>query len=323
MIQDDDHLLTVLRYIEANPLRARIVERAGDYPWSSFACHGLGCSDPLLDPLPGYDALASYPAARQRRWSAYVHHGARGGGVGGHSPQQRDGPALWRVRLGGPPLPATETRPDHSATRPTPQRCQSKEIVLTPLLPRGIQDVREQRRAGLAGRSCVVAGCGGRGVGDGLRGRGGASATTVNPGVATAWGLAYTSAAAPQTPSAEGNTLGAAAGLTSEKMKGADAVFGSKNVAVVVPVTDPWVAKYPWNGVSGGGGVGASADPAIDPLTGVIIPNRERLHPPGRPSDRKRPRGIRYHGCADSWILCCAPSLHLSGIHPRSTSSWT
>ena len=67
MIQDDDHLLTVLRYIEANPLRARIVERAGDYPWSSFACHGLGRSDPLLDPLPGYDALASYPAARQRR----------------------------------------------------------------------------------------------------------------------------------------------------------------------------------------------------------------------------------------------------------------
>ena len=27
----------MLRYIEANPLRARIVERPGDYPWSSFA----------------------------------------------------------------------------------------------------------------------------------------------------------------------------------------------------------------------------------------------------------------------------------------------
>ena len=72
VIQDDDHLLTVLRYIEANPLRAKMVERAGDYPWSSFACHGLGRNDPLLDPLPGYEALASYPAARQRRWSAYV-----------------------------------------------------------------------------------------------------------------------------------------------------------------------------------------------------------------------------------------------------------
>ena len=27
----------------------------------------------LLDPVAGYDALASYPAVRQRRWSAYVH----------------------------------------------------------------------------------------------------------------------------------------------------------------------------------------------------------------------------------------------------------
>jgi putative transposase len=73
VIQDDDHLLTVLRYIEANPLRAKIVERAGDYAWSSLACHGLGRSDALLDPGAGYDALASYPAARQRRWSACVH----------------------------------------------------------------------------------------------------------------------------------------------------------------------------------------------------------------------------------------------------------
>jgi len=73
VIQDDDHLLTVLRYIEANPLRANLVERAGDYPWSSFAAHGLGRSDALLDPVAGYDALASNPAARQRRWSAYVH----------------------------------------------------------------------------------------------------------------------------------------------------------------------------------------------------------------------------------------------------------
>ena len=72
VIQDDDHLLAVLRYIEANPLRARMVERAGDYPWSSFACHGEGRADPLLDAVAGYEALAAYPAVRQRRWSAYV-----------------------------------------------------------------------------------------------------------------------------------------------------------------------------------------------------------------------------------------------------------
>ena len=44
VIQDDDHLLTVLRYIEANPLRAGMVEAAGDYRWSSFPAHGLGAA---------------------------------------------------------------------------------------------------------------------------------------------------------------------------------------------------------------------------------------------------------------------------------------
>ena len=73
VIQDDEHLLTVLRYIEANPLRANLVEKAGDYRWSSFACHGGGSSDPLLDPVPAYEALGAGPASRQRRWSAYVH----------------------------------------------------------------------------------------------------------------------------------------------------------------------------------------------------------------------------------------------------------
>jgi len=73
VIQDDEHLLAVLRHLEANPLRAGIVERAGDYPWSSFACHGQGWNDPLLDAVSPYEALARYAAVRQRRWSAYMH----------------------------------------------------------------------------------------------------------------------------------------------------------------------------------------------------------------------------------------------------------
>jgi putative transposase len=73
LIQDDEHLLTVPRYIEANPLRAKLVERAGEYRWSSFACHGAGCADLLLDATPAYEALGASAATRQRRWVAYVH----------------------------------------------------------------------------------------------------------------------------------------------------------------------------------------------------------------------------------------------------------
>ncbi len=55
-IQCDTHLLTVLRYIEANPVRAKLVASARQWPWSSFAFRenprGLGILDPSPVPLP-------------------------------------------------------------------------------------------------------------------------------------------------------------------------------------------------------------------------------------------------------------------------------
>jgi putative transposase len=39
-IQEDDHLLTVLRYVERNPLRAGLVRRAEQWRWSSLAHRG-------------------------------------------------------------------------------------------------------------------------------------------------------------------------------------------------------------------------------------------------------------------------------------------
>ena len=48
-IQEDDHLLTVLRYVERNALRAGLVARAEDWRWSSLA---PGPESPPLDPGP-------------------------------------------------------------------------------------------------------------------------------------------------------------------------------------------------------------------------------------------------------------------------------
>lgn len=73
VIQNDEHLLTVLRYIEANPLRAHIVERAEDYPWSSYRMHGLGEPNELLDRLIPYEQLSPHAAVRQRKWAEKVH----------------------------------------------------------------------------------------------------------------------------------------------------------------------------------------------------------------------------------------------------------
>jgi putative transposase len=61
-IQEDDHLLTVLRYIERNPVRAGLVAHARDWRWSSAALD-RGPEAPLLDPGP---------VVRPAGWLAYV-----------------------------------------------------------------------------------------------------------------------------------------------------------------------------------------------------------------------------------------------------------
>lgn len=35
IVKDDDHLLKALRYVEGNPVQARMVTSARDWPWSS------------------------------------------------------------------------------------------------------------------------------------------------------------------------------------------------------------------------------------------------------------------------------------------------
>ncbi len=49
-IQEDDHLLRVLRYIERNPVRAGLVQRAQEWRWSSAAAERDDL--PVLDPGP-------------------------------------------------------------------------------------------------------------------------------------------------------------------------------------------------------------------------------------------------------------------------------
>ena len=50
LIQNDKHLLDVIRYVENNPLRANLVKRAEDWKWSSLYKRLNGCK--FLSPLP-------------------------------------------------------------------------------------------------------------------------------------------------------------------------------------------------------------------------------------------------------------------------------
>ena len=62
-VLDDRHLWNAVRYVERNPVRASIVARAEDYPWSSAAAHCGLRDDPLLDDgLPLLDRLSDWAA---------------------------------------------------------------------------------------------------------------------------------------------------------------------------------------------------------------------------------------------------------------------
>lgn len=52
LIQRDRYLLAVLRYVEANPVRAGLVSSAEEWMWSSHRSRVEGKMDPLLDELP-------------------------------------------------------------------------------------------------------------------------------------------------------------------------------------------------------------------------------------------------------------------------------
>ncbi len=51
-VLDETHFWAALRYVERNPVRASIVERAEAYEWSSAAAHCGLRQEPLLVPLP-------------------------------------------------------------------------------------------------------------------------------------------------------------------------------------------------------------------------------------------------------------------------------
>jgi len=59
---DDAHLWAAVRYVERNPVRAGITDRAEDYPWSSAAAHCGLRADPLLAPdFPPPGVIEDWP----------------------------------------------------------------------------------------------------------------------------------------------------------------------------------------------------------------------------------------------------------------------
>ena len=66
VIDSEHYLLTCMRYIEMNPVRAEsMAEHPADYPWSSYRANALGAPDSLLSPHALYRRLGRSVEDRQ------------------------------------------------------------------------------------------------------------------------------------------------------------------------------------------------------------------------------------------------------------------
>jgi len=72
VIEDENYLSECGRYIERNPLRARMVEHPGKYPWSSFKVYAYGERDEITDRHAVYESFGGGPSERQKTYIEYV-----------------------------------------------------------------------------------------------------------------------------------------------------------------------------------------------------------------------------------------------------------
>lgn len=68
LIDSDCYLLTCMRYIELNPIRAAMVNHPGEYKWSSYHANAQGGVDPLIEMHPLYISLGDTAVKRQEAY---------------------------------------------------------------------------------------------------------------------------------------------------------------------------------------------------------------------------------------------------------------
>jgi len=74
LVDSEAYLLSCMRYIELNPVRAEMVGHAGEYRWSSYGANAQGQDDPLLTRHPLYTALGATPSERQYAYRELFRH---------------------------------------------------------------------------------------------------------------------------------------------------------------------------------------------------------------------------------------------------------
>ena len=88
VVMDEEHLAHAMRYVSLNPVRARLVDRAEDWAWSSVRAHLVGADDALVTVQPVQDRYGDFasflgtPSDYIEAWQALRRAEATGRPIG-------------------------------------------------------------------------------------------------------------------------------------------------------------------------------------------------------------------------------------------------
>ena len=68
LIDSENYLFTLYRYIEMNPVKANMVKNIADYPWSSYRHNALGEKNSLITEHPLYQGLGENTELRAENY---------------------------------------------------------------------------------------------------------------------------------------------------------------------------------------------------------------------------------------------------------------
>src|SRR5207248_4981146 len=70
LVASERYALACYRYIELNPVEAKMVAHAHEYRWSSYKANARGASGDFVSPHPAYEALGTSAVMRGSAYSA-------------------------------------------------------------------------------------------------------------------------------------------------------------------------------------------------------------------------------------------------------------
>ena len=76
LVDSEVYLLSCMRYVEMNPVRAGMVNAPGEYRWSSYPVNGLGGINTMLTPHPAYLGLGASVEVRLPAYRELFHFSA-------------------------------------------------------------------------------------------------------------------------------------------------------------------------------------------------------------------------------------------------------